>query len=65
MMTRTIFDANAPRIQDMHAIVQQILNVDAPKVHIHRMADVCMPFVTLIYDLNCNKIELEGVPLSL
>ena len=35
MMTRTIFVANAPRIQDMHAIVQQILNVDAPKVHIH------------------------------
>ena len=61
LMTRTIFYPNAPR---MHAI-QQILNVDAPKVHIHLMADVCMPFVTLIYDLNCNKIELEGVPLSL
>ena len=35
MMTRTIFDANAPRIYDMHSTVQRILNLDAPKVHIH------------------------------
>jgi hypothetical protein len=35
MMARTMFDTDAPRIQDMHATVQHILNFDAPKVHIH------------------------------
>ena len=35
MMARTVFDTDAPRIQDMHATVQHILNLDAPKVHIH------------------------------
>jgi hypothetical protein len=35
MMVRTIFDPNAPRIQDMHATVKQILNLDAPKVILH------------------------------
>ena len=35
MMTRTVFDPNAPRIQDMHATVQHILNLDAPKVILH------------------------------
>jgi len=30
-----MFDTDAPRIQDMHATVQHILNFDAPKVHIH------------------------------
>ena len=31
MMART----NAPRIQDIHATIQHILNLDSPKVHIH------------------------------
>ena len=35
MMTRTVFDTDAPRIQNMRAIIQHILNVDSPKVHIH------------------------------
>ena len=35
MMIRTVFDPNAPRIQDMHATVQHILNLDAPKVILH------------------------------
>ena len=35
MMTRTVFDSNASRIQDMHATVQHILNLDAPKVILH------------------------------
>lgn len=35
MMARTLFDPNAPRIQDMHATVQNILNLDAPKVILH------------------------------
>ena len=35
MMVRTIFDPSAPRIQDMHATVKQILNLDAPKVILH------------------------------
>ena len=35
MMTRTIFDPNAPRIQDMHTTVQHILNLDSEKVRIH------------------------------
>ena len=35
MMARTVFDPNAPRIQDMHATVQHILNLDAPKVILH------------------------------
>ena len=28
MMARTVFDPNAPRIQDIHATVQHILNLD-------------------------------------
>ena len=32
MMERTIFDPNAPRIQDMHATVQHILNLDGRRV---------------------------------
>lgn len=35
MMARTLFDPNASRIQDMHATVQHILNLDAPKVILH------------------------------
>ena len=35
MMTRTVFDPNAPRIQDIRAVIQNILNVDAPKVILH------------------------------
>jgi len=35
MMERTVFDSNAPRIQDLHTTVQHILNLDAPKVRIH------------------------------
>ena len=35
MMVRTVFDPNAPRIQDMHATVKQILNLDSEKVRIH------------------------------
>ena len=35
MMERTVFDPNAPRIQDIHATVQHILNLDAPKVILH------------------------------
>lgn len=35
MMARTIFDPSAPRIQDMHATVKQILNLDSEKVRIH------------------------------
>ena len=36
MMTRTLFDPNAPRIQDIHATVQHILNLG---FYIHRMED--------------------------
>lgn len=35
MMERTVFDPNTPRIQDIHATLQHILKLDAPKVHIH------------------------------
>jgi len=35
MMERIVFDPNAPRIKDIHATVQHILNMDSPKVHIH------------------------------
>jgi hypothetical protein len=35
MMARTVFDTDAPRIQDMHATVKHILNFDAPKVILH------------------------------
>ena len=35
MMTRTVFDTDAPRIHDMHTIVKNILQLDSPKVHIH------------------------------
>ena len=35
MMARTVFDSDTPRIQDMRATVQHILNFDSEKVHIH------------------------------
>ena len=35
MMTRTVFDTDAPRIHDMRATVQHILNFDSEKVRIH------------------------------
>jgi hypothetical protein len=35
MMARTVFDTDAPRIQNMNATIQHILNVDLPKVRIH------------------------------
>ena len=35
MMERTIFDPNAPRIQDMYVTVQHILQFDSEKVRIH------------------------------
>ena len=35
MMTRTIFDPNAPRIQDLRATIQNILQLDSPKVILH------------------------------
>lgn len=35
MMARTIFDPTAPRIQDLRATVQHILNLDSEKVILH------------------------------
>ena len=35
MMSRTVFDPNTPRIQDLRATVQNILNLDSEKVRIH------------------------------
>jgi hypothetical protein len=35
MMARTIFDPNAPRIHDVRATVQHILNLDSEKVVLH------------------------------
>ena len=35
MMTRTVFDSDSPRIQDMRATIQHILQFDSEKVHIH------------------------------
>jgi hypothetical protein len=35
MMTRTIFDQNAPRIYDLRATVQHILQLDTEKVILH------------------------------
>jgi hypothetical protein len=35
MMTRTIFDPTAPRIQDLRATIQHILQLDSPKVILH------------------------------
>jgi hypothetical protein len=35
MMTRTVFDSDVPRIQDMHTTIQHILQFDSPKVRIH------------------------------
>ena len=35
MMERIVFDPNAPRIQDMHATIQHILNMDSPKAILH------------------------------
>ena len=35
MMARTIFDPFAPRIQDLRATVQHILQFDSEKVRIH------------------------------
>jgi len=35
MMSRTVFDTTTPRIQDLRATVQHILNLDSEKVRIH------------------------------
>jgi hypothetical protein len=49
----------------MHATVQQILQLDSPKVRIHPLdGRRVMPF-GILYNLNCNKIELEDSHTSL
>ncbi len=35
MMERTVFDSDAPRIQDINATVDNILQFDSEKVRIH------------------------------
>jgi len=35
MMERTVFDSDAPRIQDINATVENILQFDSEKVRIH------------------------------
>lgn len=35
MMSRTVFDPTTPRIQDLRATVQNILNLNSEKVRIH------------------------------
>ena len=35
MMERTVFDSDAPRIQDMPTTIQHILKFDSEKVRIH------------------------------
>jgi hypothetical protein len=35
MMTRTVFDSDVPRIQNMRATIENILQMDSPKVRIH------------------------------
>ena len=35
MMTRTVFDSDTPRIHDMRATIENILQLDSPKVRIH------------------------------
>jgi hypothetical protein len=35
MMTRTVFDSDAPRIQDMRSTIDNILQFNSSKVRIH------------------------------
>jgi hypothetical protein len=35
MMERTVFDSDAPRIQDINATIDDILQFDSEKVRIH------------------------------
>ena len=35
MMERTVFDSDAPRIQDINATIENILQFDSEKVRIH------------------------------